>query len=55
MSTSSHQLYLWRIAKETNSTIFSIDYPKAPLVKYFDILNISVKFYIFVNTLLDIF
>ncbi len=54
MSTSSHQLYLRRISKETDSTIFTIDYPKAPFAKYFDIFNICLKFYLYVNTLVEL-
>ena len=52
MSTSSHQLYLRRVAKETNSVIFSLDYPKAPEAHYFEILTSTIKFYLFINNLL---
>lgn len=52
MSTSSHQLYLRRVAKETKSVIFSIDYPKAPFSKYFDIFQVIIKFYLFITLLI---
>lgn len=48
LSTSSHQIYLRKYAKETDSILFSIDYPKAPAFKYSQILLCIIKFYLFV-------
>jgi acetyl esterase/lipase len=42
---------LRRVAKETNSIIFSIDYKKAPYSKYFDILDTVIEFYLFLTQL----
>ena len=34
MSSSSHEMYLRKFVKKTNSILFSVDYPLAPAAKY---------------------
>ena len=52
MSSSSHQQYLIKFAKNTGASVFSIDYPKAPHFKYKEITQCIFKSYLFVYLLL---
>lgn len=53
MSTSAHQFYLRKFAKQTESILFTVDYPKAPKVKYTEIFMCIIKFYLFLKVYLE--
>lgn len=48
MSSSSHQSYLRKFAKQTGAAVFSIDYPLAPSHKFVSIFESVVKGYLYI-------
>lgn len=49
MTTSTHLMYLTKYVKETGALLFTVDYPKAPQAKYSKILEVILKFYLFIH------
>ncbi len=48
MSSSSHQSYLRKFAKQTGAAVFSIDYPLAPSHKFVSIFESVIKGYLYI-------
>jgi hormone-sensitive lipase len=53
MSSKSHQVYLKKYCKQLDALIFSVDYPLAPQSKYPELIENSIKAYLYIINVIE--